>query len=195
MGSKLVRGAVNTVTGIVEWPMQTVKGYRNGVTFIKNRPASTAVGTVLGFLRGITHAAGRTGHGLIDVFACWAANAPDNQGVGVPLDAEYAWEEGTQYSIFKPNLKEGLMPYPRKLVRGLANGLLGIAEVPGQIVKGAGASEPGANIASGAVKGVWYWLSRTAHGIPEAILFLVPNPPDQVGNPLDEKWPWDALLK
>jgi len=130
MGKKFVRGAVNTVTGIVELPVQTVKGYKNGLGLIKNKPLSKTVGTVLGFFRGIGHAAGRTLYGVVDMAAFWAANPESNEGVGIPLDAEYAWEEGQRYSIFKPNLKEGLMPYPRKIVRGLGNGLLGSLKCP-----------------------------------------------------------------
>jgi hypothetical protein len=189
MVNKAVRGGINTVTGVVEWPMQTYKGYSNGVGFIDNRAGSTAVGTVLGFFRGIGHAVGRTSYGLLELFGFWAASPQSNNGVGVPLDAEYAWEWGEQYSIFEPSLREGLKPYGRKLVRGVANGFLGIAEVPGQMRTGSAEG----NVALGAARGVWFWWSRTVYGFGEAVLFLAPNPDDTRGYPLREEWPWDAL--
>jgi len=194
MGKKLVRGLVNTTTGIVELPMQTYKGYKEGLGFIKNEPTSKAVGTVLGFFRGVGHAAGRTCYGVVDVAAFWSANPEDNEGVGIPLDAEYAWEMGERYSVLKPNLKEGLMPYPRKIVRGLANGLLGIVEVPGQIVKRAKAERPLIGVPLGVAKGLWFWTGRTIYGYGDAVLFLVPNPEDQLGYGFEEEWPWSALV-
>ena len=160
MKNKAVRGVVNGVTGIVELPVQTYKGFKNGVGFIKNKPASTAVGTILGFFRGGGHAIGRTGWGFMELVGFWTANAKDNDGVGIPLDAEYAWEWGEQYSIFKPSLKEGVKPYGRKLVRGLADGILGIVEIPGQTVKGANEG----NAVRGLGRGVWYCFSRMLYG-------------------------------
>ncbi len=193
MGNKLVRGFVNGITGIVELPMQTIKGFNNGLSVIENEPLSKTAGTVLGFFRGVGHAAGRTAYGGIEVVTFWLPNPESNDGVGIPLDADLAWEQGEQYSIFKPNLKEGLMPYPRKIVRGVANGFAGIVEVPGQIVKGV--SDDGAvGIPVGAVKGVWFWFGRSASGYGDAILFLAPNPPDQVGYAFEQEWPWDALV-
>ena len=72
----------------------------------------------------------------MELFGFWSANPADNDGVGVPLDAQYAWEEGVQYDLFDPSLKEGVKPMGRKLLRGLGNTFLGIAELPGQILKG-----------------------------------------------------------
>lgn len=189
--NKATRGGINLVTGIVEWPVQTYKGYKNGVGFIENEVGSKTVGTLMGlFLRGPGHAAGRMASGGKDLFGCWTANRPDNAGIGVPLDAEYAWEMGEQYSIFKPTLKEGVMPIPRKLVHGLANGFAGIAELPGQIVQGAHEGKT----ARGVVDGFWFFLSRNYNGFADIFLCVVPNPEETVGYPWDEEWPWDALL-
>jgi hypothetical protein len=127
--------------------------------------------------------------GAIELFGFWAANPADNDGVGVPLDAEYAWEEGTQYSIFEPTFEEGVKPIGRKLARGIGNGLLGILEVPGQIKKGANDG----NVAKGIGKGVYYWFSRGVYGFSNFATCLVPNPPDNPGIAFDEEWPWDAL--
>ena len=76
------------------------------------------------------------------------------------------------------------------LLRGVGNGLLGIAEVPGQIAKGFQEDEP----IMGIVKGVWYWFSRTAYGISDVLTCIAPNPEDEVGLPFDEEYPWDALV-
>lgn len=194
MARKLVNGAIDTVTGVVEVPMQTVKGYKKGLSLIKHEPSSKAVGTVLGFFRGIGHGAGRTIYGAADVVTFWLPNRPDNQGIGIPLDAEYSWWQGEQYSIFKPTIKEGLMPYPRKIAHGLADGFLGIVELPGQIVKGA-TSEDGVlvGLPVGVVKGLWFGGARSAYGIGDAILFLVPNPAETEGYGYEEEWPWTAL--
>ena len=150
MVDKATRGLVNTVTGIVELPRQICKGYQNGCGFIDNEVGSKSVGTILGVLRGVTHAAGRTGHGMFELAGFWTANPADNDGVGVPLDAEYAWEDGEQYSIFEPSLGEGVKPYGAKLVRGVGNAVGGILEVPGHIKKGA---EDGNVIVSAPVEG------------------------------------------
>ncbi len=187
---KAVRGAVNMVTGIVELPMQVCKGYKNGVGPIKNEAASKTVGTILGFYRGIAHGVGRTGWGALELFGCWTANPEDNKGIGVPLDAEYAWEWGDQYSIFKPTLKEGVAPIGRKIVQGAANSFTAIAELPGQTIKGVKDGEP----VKGLGRGVWYWWSRQGYGAAYLIGFLAPNPPDNPGLPLNSEWPWSALV-
>ncbi|MFO7820698.1 MAG: hypothetical protein R6V56_01355 [Lentisphaeria bacterium] len=192
MANKAMRGGVNLVTGIVEWPMQTYKGWKNGVGFIENKPASKTVGTLLGFfLRGPGHAAGRTLSGGKNLFGFWTANRPDNEGIGIPLDAYYAWETGEQHSLFKPTFKEGIMPIPRKLGHGLVNGIAGIVELPGQIVQGQREGELG----TGVVEGVWFWWSRSYNGFGDIFLCLVPNPEKTTGSPWDEKWPWDALFE
>lgn len=191
MGERAVRGIRNLFTGILEVPFQIGKGYKNGVSFIENEAGSKTVGTVLGFFRGFSHAFGRMSSGGIELFAFWAVSPESNDGVGIPLDAEYAWEEGTQYSLFEPSLGEGVKPIGRKLGRGIGNGLLGILEVPGQIVKGA----DDGNVVKGVGKGVWYWFSRTAYGFNNIMTALVPNPEDNLGVHFEEEWPWEALTE
>lgn len=191
MADRAIRGSVNLVTGIVEWPMQTVKGYENGFDQIENEFGSKTVGTVLGFFRGIGHSAGRIGSGATELFGFWAVSPEDNDDVGVPLDAEYAWEEGTQYSIFEPTLSEGLQPMWNKLGRGLGNGFLGIAELPGQIRRGYQNEE----LLQGIGRGIWYSFSRAAYGLGEAFVFWGPNPPDNPGVSFPDQWPWDALAE
>jgi hypothetical protein len=189
MITKGSRGLVNTLTGWIEFPAQIFKGYERGVGFIDNNAGSTTVGTVLGVFSGATHAVGRTGYGLLELFGFWTANPNTNHDVGVPLDAKYAWEDGEAYSVFEPTFGDGIMPYPNKLVRGLGNGIGGIVELPGQTAKGFRQDEPG----TGFVKGIWFSVSRIVYGFGDAVGFLLPNPPDQVGYSFEEKWPWDAI--
>src|SRR5437868_14954032 len=85
MAKKFGYGTIDTLTGVVELPMQTYKGYANGIELIKNKPTSKVVGTVLGFFRGIGHAAARTVYGAINVVTFWSANRETNEGVGIPL--------------------------------------------------------------------------------------------------------------
>lgn len=189
MAHKAVRGAVNLVTGIVEVPMQIYKGYDKGFPMIKNTAGSKTVGTILGFFRGFGHAAGRMTWGGLELFGFWTANPVDNIGVGVPLDAEYAWQEGVQHSYFKPTLKEGLKPIPMKLGHGISDGLLGVLEVPSQIKIGIDEG----NVAKGIGKGVWFWWSRMWYGFGNIYTCLVPNPADNPGYAYNGEWPWSGL--
>lgn len=191
MGKKAVRGAVNLVTGIVELPVQIYKGYNKGFEPIESKGWSKTVGTILGFFRGVGHAAGRMSWGALELFGFWALNPEDNIDVGIPLDAEYAWEEGEQYSIFEPTLGEGIKPIGNKLWRGLANGFLGIAELPGQAMNGAYEGHPFIGLG----KGVWYWFSREVYGIGEIFTCIVPNPKDNPGVAFPQEWPWDAIAE
>ena len=189
IGSKAMRGAVDMVTGIVELPMQTVKGYKKGCDPIKNEVASTAVGTVLGFFRGIVHSTGRVAHGGRELFTCWTADQESNKGIGVPFDATRSWKQGEQHSLLKPTLKEGVAPIGRKLTLGLANTFTGIVEVPKQIMN---AKEDGTSVAKGAAKGVYFFVSRTIYGATDvlSLFFMVPNQVDTYGLPYTGIYSW-----
>ncbi len=189
MITKGSRGIVNTLTGWIEFPAQIIKGYDRGVSFIDNEAGSTTVGTVLGIFSGVSHAAGRTGYGLLELFGFWTANPATNERNGVPLDGKYAWTDGEAYSIFEPTLGEGIEPYPNKLVRGLGNGFGGILELPGQTIKGAGEGR----VLTGLGKGLWFSMSRVAYGFGDVFGFLLPNPPDQMGYAFEQKWAWDSF--
>ena len=190
MGHKALRGAVDLVTGIVELPMQTVKGYQKGCAPIKNRATSKGVGTVLGIFRGISHTAGRVTHGGRELFAFWTADQPSNEGIGVPFDAEYAWQMGESYSLLEPNLKEGITPIGRKLATGLANTFTGLIEIPRQIVN---AKEKDTSLVAGTGKGVYFFLSRTIYGATDVmgLFFLVPNQESTYGYPYCGMYPWN----
>lgn len=189
MASRAVRGVVDMVTGIVEVPMQIYKGYDKGVGLIKNKPLSKTVGTVLGFFRGFGHAAGRVVSGGTELFGFWAVSPESNKGVGIPFDAQYSWEYGSQYDVFKPTLAEGLKPIGRKLVHGVANGFAGIVELPGQTMKGASEGR----VLTGLGKGFWFWWSRMVYGLGEVYGCLVPNHPDNPGYHFTGEWPWSDL--
>ncbi|PIW63749.1 MAG: hypothetical protein COW12_09635 [Candidatus Omnitrophica bacterium CG12_big_fil_rev_8_21_14_0_65_45_16] len=191
MVHKAVRGGVNMVTGVVEIPMQIYKGYDKGFGLIKNNVGSKTVGTILGFFRGIGHAAGRVGWGGLELVGFWMANPADNEGVGIPFDAEYPWQMGEQYDLFKPSLAEGVKPIGRKLLHGFSDGLLGIAELPGQTLKGAREG----NVLAGLGKGFWFWWSREIYGFGSVYTCLVPNPPDNPGYPMNGTWAWSALVE
>jgi putative exosortase-associated protein (TIGR04073 family) len=193
MVNKAFRGAVDLVTGFVELPMQTAKGFKNGLDVIQNKPLSRTAGTVVGFFRGIGHGAGRVTHGGRELFCFWTADQASNEGIGIPFDAERSWEMGEQYSLFEPSLKQGAKPIGRKLVLGAANAFAGIAEVPVQIMK---ANEDGTSVAVGAGKGVYYFVSREIYGITDVftLFFLVPNQETTFGYPYTTLLPWGGEL-
>lgn len=191
MKDKAISGAVDLVTGIVEFPVQIYKGYTNGFEPIKNQAGSRVAGTVLGFFKGLGHAAGRTSWGAMELFGFWTANPQDNEGVGIPLDAQYAWETGEPYNLFKPSLAEGVKPIGRKLAHGFANSFAGIAELPGQIIEG----KREGNVLKGVGRGVWFWLSREVYGFSSIYTCIVPNPKDNPGYAFDGEWPWSALTQ
>jgi len=190
MGERVIRGTTNLVTGFAELGMQPYKGYKNGVSFISNRPASATVGTVLGVFRGITHTAGRTTSGAIELLGFWMAFPENDVPTGEPLDALYPWQDGTQYSFLEPNLVEGVTPVGRKLARGLTNTFGGWIDFPGQIAKGITQR----NTVPSFFRGIWFAVSRTVHGATETATFLLPAPADTLRPHLDEKWGWSSAV-
>jgi len=188
MGKKFVRGVVNILTGWVELPMQTYKGLQGNLPGCEDNPV---LGTVCGLFKGIGHAIGRTAWGGVELVGFWAANPADNVGIGIPLDAQYAWEEGEPYDCFDPDFQEAtLMPMGQKLFRGLGNGILGFVELPGQIAKGISEKAPDLGI----IKGLWYWYSREVYGIGDLVSVIFPISEDNPGVAFDEEYPWDALV-
>lgn len=185
MGAKAYRGAVNTVTGMAEIPMQVSKGYeKDGV-----------IGGVVGIFTGVWHAAGRTISGAFELAGFWSADLESNEGMGVTLDAEYAWEKGEKASLSSPSVEKATFdPMGMKLLRGFGNTVFGLAEVPGQIMKSI--HTPAAEIKifdAGIGKGLWYFISREIVGASDLASFLLPGPADTKAMNFDEKWPWSAL--
>jgi putative exosortase-associated protein (TIGR04073 family) len=189
MGKRFIRGVINTFTGWIEIPAQIAKGYNRG---FGGNPNNKGVGAFVGIFDGTWMALGRTFSGFRDMAGFWAADHKTNDGVGIPLDAEYAWGEGAPYSLTKPNFAEATVePMGNKLLRGVSDLLLGVLELPGQITKGIRIKAPDA----GVVKGIWYFCSRTLDGAYDASTFLVPNPKDTTALPFDEDKPWDAMTE
>ncbi len=189
MGNKLRRGIVNTLTGWVEFPAQIIKGYNEG---FKGDETNKLLGALCGICDGIGHSVGRTFSGITDLIGFWAADPEDSIGVGIPLDAEHAWEEGQPHDLCDPNITDAaIMPVGKKFLRGLGNGLLGFLELPGQIIKGISQGAYDAGI----VKGFWYWYSREIWGLHDIVTAPFPNPKDTAGIAFDEEWPWDTFIK
>ncbi|MFH1995382.1 MAG: hypothetical protein ABIJ27_00100 [Candidatus Omnitrophota bacterium] len=185
MGHRLGRGIKNVVGGWIEIPAQIGKGYSRG---IYGKGDFKPAGAIIGVFRGVFHAVGRTASGAGDIISFWAMSPPDNQGVGIPLDAELAWEEGEQQSIFKPNVGEGLFkPVGNKLLRGAGYTVLGFTELPVQIKKGV--ENKAFDI--GIIKGLWFWASRQIDGAIDLVTFPFPNPRDTEGLRFDQKWPME----
>ncbi len=185
MGNKFVRGIVNTFTGWIEIPAQIVKGYNTST-------GDKLAGATIGIFKGVWHGVGRTISGVGEMASFWAADPDTNEGVGVPLDADYAWQTGVPYDMAKPSVTEATFyPIGNKLMRGAGNALLGFCEFPGQIAKGTKLKSWDIGI----IKGLWYWFSREVDGIYDIMSFPLPNPRDTMGLAFDEKWPWDALTE
>lgn len=189
MSKKLQRGVTNTLTGFIEIPAQTIKGAKSGVQKIDTPQISHPLGTVVGFVRGIHQGAGRTLSGVQDTAGFWAADHMNNDGYGIPLDAEYAWEEGTQFHMIEPNLGDGMAPMGKKLVRGAGDAIFSPLEFVGHMGTGIKDSNPGA----GFLQGIYFSASRMYTGGSDAVLFALPNPKDTVGNQFDYAYPWGAL--
>jgi len=187
MGKRFIRGVVNTLTGWVEIPVQIAKGYNTGYG---GDPAKKSIGAIAGIFNGTWQALGRTFSGFRDMAGFWTADHKNNDGVGIPLDAEYAWEDGTPYSLSTPDFAEATVkPMGNKLIRGVSDLLGGVVELPGQITKGIRIHAPDAGVG----KGIWYFASRTLDGAYDAGTFLLPNPKDTTALAFDEKYPWDAM--
>lgn len=187
MGDKAYWGLVNVLTGWIEIPAQVAKGYEYGWMGKDN---TGWVGAIGGFAAGVGSALGRTVSGAGEVVGCWAADPASNDGIGIPLDAEFAWEQGTVYDMTDPSFQDATTrPVLQKLQRGAFNLLFGVCEIPGQIMKGI--EEKAWD--GGLIKGIWYFLSREVDGAMELATFCLPGPRDVRGMPFDEKWPWTAM--
>ncbi|MEE8359934.1 MAG: exosortase system-associated protein, TIGR04073 family [Candidatus Omnitrophota bacterium] len=187
MFQKLGRGVVDAFTGWIEFPAQIVKGYREGLT---GDGQKKTFGAVVGIFKGISHSFGRTSSGISEILTFWAANPDDNEGVGIPLDADHAWQRGVPHDYLYPTFTEGTFePMGKKFMRGLGNVFLGGVEIPGQMLK---ETQKGA-LDLGFIKGMWYWFSRTAEGFSDMFTAFSPNHVDEKGIAFEEEWPWDAL--
>jgi putative exosortase-associated protein (TIGR04073 family) len=180
MGRKFCRGVTNVFTGWIEIPAQISKGYKRQCLY----------GATVGILTGVWYAAGRTLAGFYDMAGFWAADPCSNEGVGIPLDAEYAWEEGCHYDLIHPKYgKATIEPFGKKLGRGVGNAAFGLLDVPGQMMKAMKCNAFDLGIG----KALWYFASREFDGLYEIASSPFPNPCDTAGVKFDEEWPWQAV--
>jgi hypothetical protein len=184
MNKKLTRGAIDVVTAGLEVPSEIVRRSEEG-----SRP----FGAIAGIWSGLGRFVGRTASGLCDLMMFWSLDPLDNINVGIPINNEYSWEpEEEPYDLFNPNFAESaISPVVTKGVRGVSNLFCGIAEIPGQIKKGAAEGSTGLGVA----RGLWSWLSREAWGMRDIVTMFLPTPNENVGPAFEEEWPWDALYE
>lgn len=181
MDRKFMRGVTNVFTGWMEIPAQISRGYKRQCFY----------GATVGVLTGVWYAAGRTFSGIYDMAGFWAADPENNDGVGIPLDSEYVWDEGCHHSMIEPKYsKATIEPFGRKLARGLGNGAFGLLEVPGQMMKGMKCN----SWDLGMGKALWYFLSREFDGVFDVATSPLPNPCNTLGCTFEEEWPWQAAL-
>ncbi|RKY27857.1 MAG: hypothetical protein DRP61_03235 [Candidatus Omnitrophota bacterium] len=182
---KAKQGITNLLTGWLELPFQVYKGAKGGLR--EGEPTLRILGGFFGIFRGIIHGLGRTASGAIQLSTFFLPNPKDNRGVGVPLDSQYVWEEGEQYSLGE----DGLSPIGEKAIRGLYNTGLGILDMPGQFIKGIKEGKPWIGLANS----ILFPAARIISGAFDLGTVLLPNSPEGYGYPLEEKYPWDALIE
>lgn len=187
MKEKAQRGLINALTGLAEFPYQIVKGYNEG---FMGEEENRLFGVFFGAIKGIAYGIGRTSSGVADLAGFWTAAPVDNERVGLPLEAEYAWEEGEVYDIFYPDFIDAtIAPMTNKFLRGAGNTIFGFVEIPQQIKKGIS----GGSWDLGITKGLWFWLSREFSGICDLATIPFANPEDSVGFTFDEKQGWETF--
>lgn len=179
---KAKQGVVNTFTGWLEVPCQISKGWKGGFGEDKN---NKLLGGFLGVFRGLIHATGRTATGIYQVATFPLPNPKSNEGIGIPLDAKEAWEEGAQYSL----VNHGIQPIGKKVFRGFINTFFAIFEVPGQVAKGFEEDRPFVGLG----KAVVFPVGRFSSGVYDLATALLPNSVEEYGYALEEKQPWDAI--
>lgn len=182
--NKTKQGVANILTSWLEVPCQIAKGFNHG---FGGEGKSQIIGGFFGFFRGIIHGVGRLGCGCIQLATFFLPNPQNNDGVGIPLDSQFAWEEGTQYSI----VNQGIEPVGRKAFRGIINTLFWPLEFPGQLVKGFRQDKPFKGIA----KALTFPFARLGYGIYDLTTVVLPNETEGYGYPLNEKLPWDAFVQ
>jgi hypothetical protein len=178
-------GIINTLTGWLEIVVQAIKGYEKGLDEQGNNKAAAGL---KGVLRGIVHGVGRTANGLLQLATCFLPNHPDNEGVGIPLDGEYAWnKEGPEYCLFK----DGAEPLGEKAFRGLSDTVGGFYEFPTQLGKASTADNLGDRLLS-ICKAITYPVARILSGSVDLVTLFLPNDVKTYGKHFDDKYPWGS---
>ena len=185
-GNKAVHGVINVLTFPLEFPVQSYKGYSRGVKGLgEDTGLSRFAGCLWGFVGHGTHkATGRLWLGLYQLGGYWTLNPATNEGVGLLLDSEYAFDLDQP---LETSFNNGLNMVGNKLRRGLLNVYWGtVAELPGKTVAGFSEKTP----IRGILKGSWYMLSRLWQGVHDTGGFLLPNSPQTLGYVYEVDEPW-----
>ena len=186
-GDKAVHGVINTLTFPLEFPMQCHKGHNRGLKGFGENPAlSRLAGGIWGFVGPGTHkAAGRLWLGLYQLGGFWMLNPLSNEGYGLPLDGEYAFDFDEPAQI---SCRSGLTLVGNRLRRGLLNIYWGtIAEIPTNTLTGFENHTP----MKGFLRGSWYMMSRVWQGVSDTAGFLLPNSRQSIGYVFDIDDPWN----
>ena len=69
MAEKGTHGLVDVFTGWMEFPIQTYRGYMAGASCVQYPAVKYPLGGLLGMMRGVTHAVGRTAWGVVTLRA------------------------------------------------------------------------------------------------------------------------------
>jgi hypothetical protein len=188
MAEKGTHGLVNIATGWMEFPMQVYKGYHAGIGGIEHPEVSRPLGALSGVFRGVGHAVGRTGWGVIQLGGFWTRNPTDNKDLLLLYDSEYAWETGIRKPLRCPDVDRGMEKVGHRIERGLRNFFGGPAEIPGQARK----AHDQSIFVYGLPKGLWYASSRMIYGAGDVVLSPVPSDEVNRNVPFEEVEPWDA---
>ena len=186
-GHKAVHGVINTLTFPLEFPMQYYKGYQRGLKgFGENPSLSRFAGGLWGLVGPGTHkAAGRLWLGLYQLGGFWMLNPISNEGYGLPLDGEYAFDFDEPTPV---TYRSGVRMIGSRLRRGLLNVYWGtIAELPANTLEGFENHTP----MKGFLRGSWYMVSRLWQGVSDTGGFLLPNSRKTMGYAFDVDDPWN----
>lgn len=198
--NKLTRGAVNFLTGWVEFPAQVYKGYSEGYDNggsinIANMPAaSRSIGATFGVFRGVGHALGRTIWGVADVITCWAKNPEENDNMLFILDAEYAWQKGEKKTFLATGAQDGFKRVGYRAARGLDGIFFGVMEIPCQTQDYWNEHKNGM-VVLGFLDGIWLGCSRITNGVLELGLCPLPGFEENIQVPYNVNHTYDVCTQ
>ena len=185
-GDKAVHGVINTLTFPLEWPMQWYKARNQGVEELEKNPSlSRFIGGFWGIIGpGTNKAVGRAALGIYQMGGFWLLNPATNDGFGLPLEGEFAFDFDKPAEI---SFHNGFHLVGNKIGRGLLNLYWGIVgEIPDKTLVGFKNGTP----IRGLVKGSWYMMSRIWQGTFDTGGFLLPNYHQTTGYVFDIDNPW-----
>lgn len=178
---KGLRGVVNLSTALLELPMQTAKGYKNGVAGMEGAGiANNFFGGILGLGRGVVHSTGRVLQGSSEIAGFWAADNSTNQYHGTNYDSLFAYE--TKTAATPMEFEPAVLNITNKAYRGAHN----IISSPYEFLHHTGVQARQNKPLSGLSKGIWVAGSRIWTGACELVSAPFPNSLDTVGNTFEK---------